>query len=152
MATSLMPDEFYDSVAYYLPLESLSGVRGATCGCPSGSFGSSWPPATSGRSECGEATGPSPVDRDKPDDGLVLAGPGVANQVDLACVRIVECGFVDDEDSVGAEQWLDLGSERRGVGFEAGEQAYEGVVGGGRGVSGAATWRPRRRSRPMGWR
>ena len=64
------------------------------------------------------------------DDGVVLAGPVAADEVDVAGVRLVQHGVVQDQDA-GRE--IDLGlrllPERLGVRLEAVQQAGEGVVG-----------------------
>ena len=74
-------------------------------------------------------------------DGAVLAGPVAGDQSDGLGVRLVEGRVVDDEDAVvEADVVPGLAPEFGRVGFEAVEQAGEGVVGRGVVGSGRSGW------------
>jgi len=77
------------------------------------------------------SVGPEEGDQvDPPDDGVMLARPVMGDQLDGLGIGLIEGRVVNDENPGGEP---DLGSglppEFFGVGFEAGQESAEGVVG-----------------------
>ena len=109
-------DEHLPKVLVLVPLGGLGGIDEAVVGRVHGI-----------------AVGPGEGDQvDPPEHPLVLARPEGSDESHRVGVRLVEDGVIDDEDAVGAaDVRAHFPPEGFGVGFESGEQAGEGVVGGG---------------------